>query len=91
MNDEKSVDISAHVSSGSMSLEGGDIRTITTWEYLLEHPLWMIALVTLVVLPPIIGYALGGIWTIVFGLLTGVASFYIGSKATIKVIERNRS
>ena len=73
--------------SGSLNITGHKPTIWTAIQYYLQHPLWMIFAITLIVLPPIIGYSIGGIWSIVFGLLSGVAGFYAGSKALIKIIE----
>lgn len=91
MSDKETQPIEIGVPTGQVGLEGQPIELITVWQYLVEHRFWMILAAGLIVLPPIIGYVLQGVWTIVFGMITGATSFYVGSKATMRVIERNRS
>ncbi len=89
MNDDDAKhDVNIQVPSGSLRLEAGTPTVWTAIQYYREHPWWMVLAVTLIVLPPIVGYAISGIWSILFGWMAGVAGFYAGSKALIKVIER---
>ena len=86
-NDERH-DVHVEVPAGSLSLDSEKPTVWTAIQYYRQHRWWMLLAVTLIVLPPIIGYAISGVWSIVFGLMSGAAGFYAGSKALIKIIER---
>ncbi|MCZ6826179.1 MAG: hypothetical protein O7D88_01585, partial [Gammaproteobacteria bacterium] len=78
-------DHNIEVPTGSLRIVSNKPTVWNAIEYYREHPLWMIVAVTLVALPPIIGYAISGIWGILFGWMAGAAGFYAGAKALVKV------
>ncbi len=75
------------VPTGSLGFHSDKPTVLTAVQYLVEHPYWMILAVTMIVLPPMIGYKLSGFWSIIFGWVSGGVGFYVGAKALTKVIE----
>lgn len=84
---ENSGGIVSRPPTGKLKISGKKPTVRTTLQYLVEHPYWMILTITIIVLPPMIGFRIGGVWSIFFGWATGIAGFYAGSKAVIKIIE----